>query len=303
MAGTPTDIANRSLDQIGSEDVLGDIEDGTRAAQLCLRQYNTCRHQLLRSANWNFARKSAPMVMLGARDGAQLPVGGNPVSNLVIYPWLYEYAYPIDCLRARCVPMNNRYDVGPPSGNIVASPPGTPFPGIGAAAPLWGYGQIVPAKWMEAFDPNYPSQPGQMFWETRGSSPNGSTVILTDVMAAHLIYTADIIYPNMWDPLFEEALVALIASWIVLPLNKDKKLGMAIQRNQIQIAREKVSVARAADGNEGISTSDISVDWMRTRRVRGTSGRNFGGDARFADSGMGSWSGWAGLALADGTLF
>ncbi len=296
---TPTSLSNRALDQIGAEGVLGDITDGTRAAQLCLRQYNPCRQQLLRAANWNFARKDAPLVMLAARGG-NIP----NVATQVIYPWLYEYEYPIDCMRARCVPLNSRFDLAPPPGNIV---PTNPLPPAGIyPAPFWGGGQIQPARWLEAVDPNYPSIQGQIFWESRGSSPAGRTVILTDVCYAHLIYTCDVIYPNMWDPLFEEAFVSLIASWIALPLNKDKKLGMALRREQIAITKEKVSAARAADGNEAVGGTDLAVDWMRARRAGGTSGSNFGGIGGFAGGGYpggGSWAGYGGLALADGTVF
>ena len=92
---SPTAIANQSLDAAGITFTLGDIEEGTRSAQVCLRAYRHCLQQLLRAAHWNFARKQAQMELLADASGQTPNVG-----TIVPAPWTYEYAYPPDCMKA-----------------------------------------------------------------------------------------------------------------------------------------------------------------------------------------------------------
>jgi hypothetical protein len=88
---TPASIANQALDAIGrgGDIVIGDLTEGTREAKVILRAYSQCLRQLLRSANWDFARKQAPLVLLADQTG-QTPNVGTIVSAT---NWLYEYAY------------------------------------------------------------------------------------------------------------------------------------------------------------------------------------------------------------------
>ena len=64
MAYEPTDVAQQALDAAGIEYTLGNIEDGTRPAQVTLRAYERCLRQLLRAAHWNFARKTVRLTLL-----------------------------------------------------------------------------------------------------------------------------------------------------------------------------------------------------------------------------------------------
>jgi hypothetical protein len=307
MSQTPTDIAQAAVDAAGSDVVLDDLEEGTREAQVVLRQYKTCLMQLLRGAMWNFARKQAPMVLLADATGQTPNVGAT-----VIRPWTYEYIYPGDCVKARFVPHNFDQNVAIPPGNLLpyallptrtATSPSTndgsnfdsdfgPPPTPNAAyegpivTPLSGplYGGMIsantgarlrPARFLEATDFNYPPASGEDWSQTQGVSPQGRTVILTNVPNAELVYTALMLYPSTWDPLFREALIAYIAGQIALPLNRDKKLGMALRRENYAIAKQKIEQARIANGNEGITDTSHSVDWMRFRNSgwRGIGGR------------------------------
>ena len=257
MTGIPSDIANQALDAIGSDVVLGDIEDGSREAQVILRAYGQVIRQLLRSANWNFAGKVEPMTLLADASGATPTAGTQTLMNA-----LYEYAYPVDCVRARFVlyPPTTT-STGTPSGNITT----------GSVAPistalLGGYGTpLFKARFKLANDPNYPPVPGQQWWDVSGLSPTGRLVVLTNAPNALLSYTAFIPYPSMWDALFREAVVAALASRIALPLTKDRKFGLVIRREQLAIAKDAIERARVVDGNENPSSSDIPVDWLRSR--------------------------------------
>jgi hypothetical protein len=296
MAYLPADIANRALDALAYDGgAIGDLEEGTTAAKVCLRSYGECLRQLLQAAHWDFARQQSPMTLLADATG-QTP---NVATN-VIQPWIYEYAYPINCMKARFVPWTLPINPGSPVGNI--SQPITPIPGT-TTVPFPG-GRLRPTRFLVATDPNYPSRPGQIFWETQGSSPQGSTVILSNVQNAQLVYTALMLYPSVWSPLFRAAMVAYLASEVALPLTKDRKLGIAMRDGQIKIAKDKIEQARISDGNEGWASSDIPVDWMQARRTGGGFRDWAGGDA-FADSGGGGclWGGWNAIGWADGSAY
>jgi hypothetical protein len=264
----PQDIVNQALDAIGcSDQQIGDLEEGTHAAQVALRAYRQCRQQLLRAVHWDFARMTAPLTLLADASGNAADVG-----TLVVDPrFVYEYAYPPTCLKARFIPWNLAGQFPPaPAGNIAI--PTTPL----TSAPQLPYlnGQrIVPARFTIATDINYPPPAGTVGWETQGVSPNGRTVILTNVANALLVYTSDMIYPNLWDPQFRAALVGYIASELALPMwaQKDRKFGLQLRAEQIKITKEKVTAARISDGNEGTFSSDIPVDWMRIRNSGGIS--------------------------------
>jgi hypothetical protein len=289
------DIANRALDAAGSDMIIGDLEEGSRPAQVCLRQYAPALQRLSRSAHWDALRKQAPLTLLADATGQTANVG-----NIVPAPWIYEYALPIDCMKARFVPwMAAPLANQAPPGNIAAG--AAPLM-TGLAQPPASMARLRPARFLVANDYNYPAvQPGSgTDWEdVPGISPLSRTVILTNVAGAQLVYTALIGYPNMWDALFREAMVALLASEIALPLAQDKKLGLQLRAQQIAIAKEKITAARVSDGNEGFYSSDISVDWMSARRSGGAwrHGAGDGGGAGVLGYG------WDACGFADGTAF
>ena len=239
MAQFPSDVAQQAIDASGVDYLLGDIEDGSRPAQVLLRAYQQCLTQLLRGANWDFARKTAPLTLLADATGNTPNVG-----TLVPVPWTYEYAYPTDCCKARFIPWNQAtQNPGIPPGNIV--PSATPSPIVtGLGNPQIGSGIVRPARFVIANDSNYPPPAGSTSWEVQGVSPSSRTVILTNVQSAYLVYTALILYPSQWDSLFRAALVSYLASEIALPLAQDKKLGLAMRAQNIQIFKAKLEQAR-----------------------------------------------------------
>lgn len=293
-------VANQALDAIGWPEVLGDLQDGSHHAQIMLRAYRNCLQQLLRAANWNFARKSAPLLLLADSSG-NTPLVGTVVPNP---NFIYEYAYPVDCVKARFVPWNlkNQADTAPP-GNIAI--PQTPLvTGLGNFPAM--VGRIQPARFLVASDFNYLPQTNPISWETQGISPQSRTVILTNVREAVLVYTALMLYPSIWDSLFRAALVAYLASEVALPIwsKTDKKFGLEVRNAQAEIVRAKVTEARLVDGNESLSTSDIRVDWMDARRSGGVGGANGWGGAGWGGGGDGVFGyGYDQLSLANGAVF
>lgn len=411
MAYLPTDIVARAFDAAGVEYVEGDLQDGTRPMQVALRSYGECLRQLLRAANWDFARRTAPLQLLADASGQTANVG-----SIVPYgTFQYEYAYPTDCAKVRFIPQNYGSATAPiPSDNIQI--PTTPLTSVGT--PISPTPRMIPARFVIATDPNYPPQAqpsasfifgsainitgatnaspcvitapshglangnlfylammtgmtelnggtwqaanvttntlevedadgnaidatafgiyvsggtlnrvqpalvnpnapgqGQQFWEVQGVSPQGRTVILTNVQNAQCVYTQIMLYPSTWDPLFRMAMVAYLASEVAFPLAtwksqhgeflKRQQMGMAIRRDQIAIAKDKIREARAVDGNEGWSTNDHIPDWV-TRR---NSGGGWGGantgiyGVGAPNGGWGGGCGWDACGFADGTAF
>lgn len=302
----PTDIAQQSLDASGVDYLLGDIEDGSRPAQVLLRAYEQCLMQLLRGANWDFARKTTQLVLLGDATG------NTPgVSTIVDVPWVYAYGYPVDCVKARFIPWNQPWqNPGIPPGNITngftvqglpQSPPGTPPVG-GLGNPQLTGQRIRPARFVVATSSNYPATPDSV--DTIGASPTGRTVILTNVQFAFLIYTQLVLYPSQWDPLFRAALVSYLASEIALPLAADKKFGMVMRRDNIAVAKQKIEQARIRDGNEGFYSSDLKVDWMAARWSGGAGGWGANSNDGGGWGGNVPWGGgWDSCGFADGTAY
>lgn len=293
-ANSPSAIASQVLDAIGSEYVLGDISEGSREAQVILRAYGQCLRQLLRGANWDFARKEAPLQMLADATGQTPNVG-----RIVPSDYIYEYAYPPDCERIRFIARNHHMPGGGVPAHNIAIPQGAVMmPNLGGFRPN---SRPRPARFVIANDSNYPAPPGADNTNTQGIGTSSRTVILTDVNQAHATYTGLILEPSQWDSLFRAALVAYIASEVALPLTAQKPFGLQLRNEQIAIAKSKIEQARLADGNEATTTSDIRVDWM--------DGRRSGGGMRWSFSGMGDgfggdgFGGWDSVGFADGSAF
>lgn len=300
MSFTPTDICNEALDAVGSKITIGDIEEGSFEARILIRHYWTCLRQMLRGAHWDMARKIAPLTMLADATGNTANVG-----VAVVKPWLYEYALPTDCAKARFVPHNGL------SPNLIA--------GNYAAPSIWGNGlvelppaaattnanpvglpqtrRLRPAKFILSSDVNYPPAAGQELWAIPGVGNMGRTVILTDIYQAELCYTEIVLEPQRWDDLFRAAMVAYLASCVALKLAPDVKTGMALRREQIAIAKAKLDIARVANGNEGWQSNDISVDWITTRRGEQWQDPWFGPRGERYDVG------WDGVGFSDGGVY
>ena len=266
---TPTAVANQALDAAGADFTLGDLEEGTRAAQVCLRAYRNCVQQLLRAAHWNFARKQAPLVLIADATGQTANVG-----TLVPVPWIYSYQYPVDCMKARFIPWNPFGNSGViPANN--AQLPNVPLT-TGTGNIIAG-GRLQPARFLVGTDFNYLPPPGAQTWQTQGTSPQGRTVILTNVKDATLVYTSYVMYPSLWDSLFRAAVVAYLAAEIALPLANDKKFGLQMRTANLAIVKMKLNEARIIDGNEdGFPNTDHTPDWMRARQSQGNYGRSDG---------------------------
>lgn len=158
---SPADMVNLSLRRIGYKLRVGNLYDGSFAAKQALDIYAQTRDAVLAENDWDFAERNLSMTLLKSA-----PVGGyipptvwSGTTNPPI-GWLFEYAYPSDCLKVRVVkptplfvpnfdPQPNRFFLAndnyftPPQRVILCNVP---------SALLVYTGQITdPATWQPGF--------------------------------------------------------------------------------------------------------------------------------------------------------
>lgn len=245
----PADIANRSLDALGAPERIGTLLDGTDVSEAARRAYGPLLRQLLRAAHWNFSRKSAPLELLGDATGATLDPRGNPISNAVESPWTYAYAWPPDALKARWMPYSGIQGMPSPPllTNMTANPP----------IPL------MPTRFLVSTSDQFPVPVGDATVEGIGLTER--KIVLADQQNALLVYTKLVPTIEMWDPLFAEAMVAVMAERLAMVAIRDRKEAIAMRNAQIAIAKGIIADARVSDGNEGWETTDHIPDWISGR--------------------------------------
>jgi len=234
---TQIDIANRALLLVGARAQVSSINpsDGSVEGDTLSTLWTPTFESLGRSAPWNCLTKTITLTLLQAAKGTpENPLGVTlPVPPA---PWLYAYAYPSDCLLFRfAIPSL-------PAGSG-SSPPATT---VNNSAGFW-----------------LPSQGQIPFAVTTLGDTNNSPilVVLTNQSQAQAVYNADISNPQIWDSLFQAAMVASLGAFLVPALN----LNLALLDRSVKMAEEAIKRARAQDGNEGVTTMDHTPDWILAR--------------------------------------
>lgn len=103
---------------------------------------------------------------------------------------------------------------------------------------------------------------GATFLLTWGGSGK-QRVVLTNQEYAGLSYIKITTNVNVWDSLFQNAYVSVLASGLAMALNGDR----AIVKTMIEDANNDIMTARTADGNEGLTINDVTPDWIRARGI------------------------------------
>ena len=99
---SPADIVNAALAGFKYPLRIGDLYDGTPAAAKALSIYIQARDALMRTSDWGFPRGDVTLTLLKSAplSGYSLTTPWTPATNPPL-PYLYEYAYPADCLMLR----------------------------------------------------------------------------------------------------------------------------------------------------------------------------------------------------------
>jgi hypothetical protein len=231
-------IANRALFDAGTRSTIASFTEGSPESNAVSLIYVPVRQQLLRAAHWGMAEATATLSLLKSAPGT-LETPAYPTSGVwsSAYPppgWGYEYAYPSDCLQGRKL-----------IGNFA--------PQQGGGVPIFPAGLNGQQSGWDA--------PGLKFKVATDLDGNANqiTVILAHIDQALLSYTRDITIENLWDPQFQEAMVGALAAKLCWGLTGDK--GRA--NDLMKIANDKILIARAGDGNEGLTVLDHTPDWIR----------------------------------------
>jgi hypothetical protein len=88
-------------------------------------------------------------------------------------------------------------------------------------------------------------------------------VILTNQEFATLSYIKQVTDPDVWDPIFQDAMANRLGAELVMALTGDKGLANVC----IALTNASIEEARKADAGEELSINDITPDWIRFRGI------------------------------------
>lgn len=230
-------ICNRALQSIGTRTTIASLTENSVEARNCNLIYADTRDEVMQMAYWNFAQKTSYLALL--KSAPSTPSNPNSTANqwssaYPSPPWLYEYAYPSDCIQiSRIVQQIQNTYVG------------TPFTS--------GGNNIYP----------FMVGPGAPFKVSTDTDPNGQqkNVILTNQYQAIGVYTMRITDPGLFGAQFTEALVQALSAKLALALTGQVPLANL----KFQAANAVITAARASDGNEGLTIIDNMPDWITIR--------------------------------------
>jgi hypothetical protein len=225
VASSAVEICNLALSQAGAGGPIASLTEASNEAIECNLHYETCRDTVLRLHPWGWAQRRQALADLG-----------TPPSG-----WAYRYQYPSDCLTLHAVR----------AGSYTATPDSWP-----AGWPLYDGWPLVGWPVLNS-TVIYPPQP----YEVGGDETGTARVILTNAPEATATFTAKITLPALFDPLFTDALVMLLASRITPRLTAKYD----VQKMLYQLYLATVRGAAARDANEAQSVPTPDPDWMRAR--------------------------------------
>ncbi|GEM_PF-910147 len=265
----PVDLCNMALGQIAARTSITGINPASppnnKAAETASSLYQIQADAVFRAAHWNSARIQNPLTLLRAAQGTPENPSGTTLP-LPPTPWLYEYAWPPDCLLMRFV-------VPKPLLQAASSVP--LMTGLGCMSrPLVSTAvPFVPAVDLDA-------------------NGNQIKVILTNARNADGVYTGRVANVDLWDVSLQNAVVGALAAWFVMPITGDKSLLAA----RVQLAVGLINAGRISDGNEGITTGDVPVDWMEVRNAGAGWGDGFSAGRPYVAA-------WQPIAMPDGVSY
>jgi len=273
----PVDLCNMALGQLGRSGTPGlasitSLNPPSPAnfvgATTAALYYQTQVDAVFRAAHWNSARVQVALTLLKAATGTPENPNGTTLP-LPPIPWLYEYEYPDDCLLLRFVMPQPRQFTGAVTTPLMTNLGAINRPLVTTSMPF------VPAI-------------------DKDMDGNQVKVILTNAQLAQGVYTGRIANPDLWDASLQNAVIGTLAAWFALPITGNK----ALTSMRVQLAIGLINAARMSDGNEGITTSDIRVDWMEARNV------GAGWSGLFSGETSGPFiANWASIGMPDGVSY
>lgn len=192
-------ICNQALSGIGSKSSIASLDEESAPAKQCKLHYASSRDALLENFDWGFSTRTIDLASVG-----------TPPPD-----WMYQYAYPNNCLKAiEIVRASRNYPV-------------IPF--------RIGYDPTLAAK-----------------------------VVLTDQETAELRYVEAVTDPNRFTESFRNALAALLAYRIAMPITRNLK----IKQSALDDYRLAINAARVQSLNEGQDDKQADIpeaSWLNAR--------------------------------------
>lgn len=264
----PATLVNQAIDVLGEPGkIIGDITDGTPVAEAARRNYGQSLRQLLRAAHWGFARKQAPLTLLGDATGNS----SLPVIAQVDTPWSYAYAWPIDACQGRWMPWS-------PTNVQPQNAQGVPLTtGVSTGVPY----ALMPGRFLVSSSNLYPIEIGNTPWtqqpdlqRTEGLGPINRKIILTDCANALFVYTRLVTVIEEFDDGFRNAFVTMLALVLAPAVIEDPKLRLAEVQRLVPMLKNAVDNARLQSANEAgyPQSTDFQASWLRARNQRGCNG-------------------------------
>lgn len=114
---TPMDqvtICNMAISLTGQGKYIGSILEPSAEAQACNLHYVPSLQELLGEYSWRWATKKVPLALVrdltqpGATSDESTPPAPLPVASLS--KWMYQYAFPADCVKFRRLPNLMKHD-------------------------------------------------------------------------------------------------------------------------------------------------------------------------------------------------
>ncbi len=257
-------VANRALLSVGARAQISSLNpsDGSVEADAISTLWQSTFEQLARTAPWNCLTKQVTLSLIQAAQGTPENPDGSAYPSPPT-PWLYAYSYPSDCLDFRYIvpsyPANEGGSVPPTSINNAA---GTTLP----------TGGQIPFSVTTLYGSN--------------NQPLTGLVILTNQDQAQGVYVVNNPNPQSWDSLFQQAMVASLGAFLVPALS----LNISLMDRCVNQAKEAIKIARARDGNEGVTTMDHTPDWIVARAGGQGWGPGWGNNGFYQDIAW-PWSG------------
>lgn len=228
---TTTDIANRSLQLLGTRTTIASLSEGSNEAIQSNLIINQLRDDLLRMAPWNCSFTFRTLNLITAAPGTPENTSaatstwqrGQPAP-----PWAYEYQYPSDCLRAQVIIP--QFTTGFASGIPITT-------AVTGGSPNWWTGP--PVKFKVAVDQFFSATGAAvvaggagyaindfiiLLGTPQGQPPIGAPGIFQVLTiggggaAATVFPTFDIVVGTNWG-LVNQAGVAITGSYFVAPTN------------------------------------------------------------------------------------
>lgn len=249
------DIANQALGQISARATIAAFDERSTEARAVRLYYDDTLDALLRAAPWNFCRKVDYLTLLKAAPGTP----ENPAASLGVWspaypppPWLYSYFLPSNCVKFRFViPQVD-------SGSLT----GTPIFSVPSYVPV-PFSAMQPQKFVLGTDVDL--------------AGNQCTTISTNQQQALGVWNQRIENPDLWDSSFKQAMIDCLAVRLALPVTGDRSLAQLL-KGWSSSAMGSINVARANDGNEGLTEDNHVPDWLVVRGfARDWSARSFAG--------------------------